>query len=128
MKEIAANKLLFVTSVVAGGAVWAVFAAYETEPWDSPHGWFAMAGLGLILGFLGKENPVFWPLGILLGGVLFGLGSLAKSVFFYSGGGANFFFPLGLIFLVPFAVPALIGSFVGFALRKAVDKLRAPDE
>ena len=119
MKAIASSKFLFVTSVIAGGAVWAVFAAFKTEPWDSPYGWIVVTGLGLILGFLGKENPMFWPLGIFLGEVLFGLGNFLKSVFFYSGGGVNFFFPLGLIFLVPFTIPALIGSFVGFGLRKA---------
>ncbi len=122
MKEIASSKLLFVTSVVAGGAVWAVFAVFETEPWDSPYGWIVFVGLGFVLGYLGKGNPVFWPLGIFLGEVLFGLGSLVKSVFFYSGGGVNFFFPLGLIFLVPFIIPVFIGSFVGFGLRKALNK------
>jgi hypothetical protein len=50
-----------------------------------------------------------------------------KSVFFYSGGGVNFFFPLGLMFLVPFTIPALIGSFVGFGLRKALNKTLNPD-
>lgn len=99
--------------------MWAVFAVLKTEPWDSPYGWIVVAGLGLILGFRGKGNPVFWPLGILLGEVLFGLGDFLKSIFFYSGGGVNFFFPLGLMFLVPFTIPALIGSFIGFGIRKA---------
>jgi hypothetical protein len=127
MKAIASSKLLFVTSVIAGGTVWAAFAVFKTEPWDSPYGWLTVAGLGLILGFLGKANPMFWPLGIFLGEVLFGLGSLVKSVFFYSGGGVNFFFPLGLMFLVPFTIPALIGSFVGIGLRKALNKTLNPD-
>jgi hypothetical protein len=127
VKENASNKLLFVTSVAAGAAIWAVFAVFETEPWDSLYGWIGVAGLGLILGYLGKGNPVFWPLGIFLGEVLFGLGNLMKSLFFYSGGGVNFFFPLGLMFLVPFTIPALIGSFAGFGLRKALDKALDPD-
>jgi hypothetical protein len=74
MKAIASSKLLFVTSVIAGGTVWAVFAVFKTEPWDSPYGWIAVTGLGLTFDFLGKENPMFWPLGILLGEILFGLG------------------------------------------------------
>jgi hypothetical protein len=127
MKWIASDKLLFAISVIAGAAVWVVFAAFETEPWDSPYGWIVVAGLGLILGFLGKGHPIFWPLGIFLGEVLFGLESLVKSVFFYSGGGVNFFFPLGLMFLVPFTIPAFIGSFVGFGLRKALNKTLNPD-
>jgi hypothetical protein len=121
MKAIASSKLLFVTSVIAGGTMWAAFAVFETEPWDSPYGWVTVAGLGLTFGFLEKGNPMFWPLDIFLGEVLFGLGNLLKSIFFYSGGGVNFFFPLGLIFLVPFAVPALVGSVVGFGIRKATN-------
>jgi hypothetical protein len=121
MKAIASSKLLFVTSVIAGGTVWAVFAVFKTEPWDSPYGWIVVTGLGLILGFLGKGNPIFWPLGIFLGEVLFGLGDFLRSIFFYSGGGVNFFFPLGLMFLIPFTVPAFIGSFVGFGIRKATN-------
>ena len=105
--------------MVGGGVLWAVFAALNTEPWDSPYGWILVAGLGLVMGFLGKEKPMVWPLGIFLGAALFGLGDFLKSLFFYSGGGVNFFFPLGLIFLVPFTIPAVIGSFVGSALRKA---------
>ena len=127
MKWISSAKLLFAISVVAGAALWIVFAAFESEPWDSAYGWTVVAGLGLVLGFLGKGNPIFWPLGIFLGEVLFGLGSLVKSVFFYSGGGVNFFFPLGLMFLVPFTISALIGSFVGFGLRKALNKTLNPD-
>ena len=121
MKAIASSKLLFVASVIAGGTVWAVFAVFKTEPWDSPYGWIAVAGLGLTFGFLGKGNPMFWPLGIFLGEVLFGLGDFLRSMFFYSDGGVNFFFPLGLIFLVPFTVPALVGSVVGFGIRKATN-------
>ena len=99
--------------------MWAVFAEFKTEPWDSPYGWIAVAGLGLTFGFLGKGNPMFWPLGIFLGEALVGLGDYLNSIFFYSGGGVNYFFPLGLIFLVLFTIPALIGSVVGFAARKA---------
>ena len=101
--------------------MWALFSVFKSEPWDSPYGWIVMAGLGLILGFFGKGNPMFWPLGIFLGEVLFGLGDFLKSLFFYRDGGVNFFFPLGLIFLVPFTIPALIGSLVGSAIRKATN-------
>lgn len=115
-----ADKPLFAISVIAGAAVWAVFAAFGTEPWDSLYGWIAVAGLGLVLGFLGKRNPLLWPLGLFLGEALFGLGGFLRSAFFGGGGGVNFFFPLGLMFLVPFSIPALIGSFAGFGLRKAL--------
>ncbi|WP_126456014.1 hypothetical protein [Sulfuriflexus mobilis] len=117
---------IFILSVVVGFMFWAVFAWFKIEPWDSPYGWIIVSLLGLSLGFIGNESPWLWPLGIFLGEVLFGLGSLVKSLFFYSGGGANLFFPLGLMFLVPFTVPALMGSFVGFGLRKALNNKRWP--
>jgi hypothetical protein len=47
MKAIASSRLLFVASVIAGGAVWTVFALLKTEPWDTLYGWIAVAGLGL---------------------------------------------------------------------------------
>jgi len=122
----ASGKGLFMASIIAGMAVWGAFAAFKTEPWDVPLGWIVLAGVGFIFGFLGKGNPILWPLGIFLGEVLFGLGSLVKSLFFYSGGGVNFFFPLGLMFLVPFTIPAFIGSFAGFGLRKAIDARKQP--
>lgn len=127
MKRNSPGAVLFAISVIIGVALWAVFAAFETEPWDSLYGWIVVGGSGLIFGFLGKENPILWPLGIFLGEVLFGLGSLVKSVFFYSGGGVNFFFPLGLMFLVPFTIPSLVGSFVGYGLRKALNKPLNPE-
>jgi hypothetical protein len=85
MKVVIPNKFLFLISVVAGTLL---FSVSETEPWDSLYGWIGMAGLGIILGVLGKENPMLWPLGIFLGEILYGTGSFAKSLFFYSGGGA----------------------------------------
>jgi hypothetical protein len=122
VKKFSSSKLLFLISVLAGVAVWAVFAAFGIEPWDSLYGWIAVGGAGLVLGLLGKGNPLLWPLGIFLGQALFGLGGFVQSLFFYSGGGANLFLPLGLLFLVPFTIPALVGSLVGFGLRWALTK------
>jgi len=110
---------VFIISVIVGFIFWAIFDWLNIEPWDSPYGWLTVGILGLFLGFIGKENPWLWPLGIYLGETLFGLGSFIKSIFFYSGGGANMFIPLGIIFLIPFTFPAFIGSFVGFGIRKA---------
>jgi hypothetical protein len=108
---------LFLASVVAGAAVWAVFDLFDTEPWDSVYGWVAVPVLGFAFGLVGKERPMRWPAGIFLGQVLFGTASL-----FFRGGGANLFIPLGLLFLVPFTIPAVLGALVGSALSKAFDK------
>ena len=112
------DKLLVCASSIAGGAVWIVFDALGTEPWDEPYGAVALLAVGFLFGYLGKEHPVLWTLGIFAGQALFGFAKLAKDLFFYSGGGANLFFPLGLLFLVPFTVPALIGAFAGAALAR----------
>lgn len=113
------KKNVFILSIVAGFVCWAVFDWFNAEPWDSLYGIIVIAFLGLCLGFIGKESPWLWPLGIFLGEIIFGLGSLMKDSFFYNGGGANLFIPLGIFFLIPFSLPAFIGSFIGFGIRKA---------
>ena len=114
---------VFIASIIAGFVFWAVFSWFNVEPWDSPYGLITVGLLGLLFGFIGKESPWLWPIGIFLGEALFGLGSFLKSILFYSGGGANMFIPLGIIFLIPFSLPAFIGSFIGFGIRKATKSL-----
>jgi hypothetical protein len=114
---------IFISSIVVGFMFWTVFTWFNIEPWDSPYGWIIVGILGLSFGFIGKGSPWLWPIGIFLGEVLFGLGSFMKSLFFYSGGGANMFIPLGILFLIPFSIPAFVGSFVGFGIKKATMSL-----
>ena len=99
--------------------MWAIFAWLNVEPWDSTYGWLTVGMLGFVLGFIGKENPWLWPVGIYLGETLFGLSSFMKGVLFSNDGGANMFIPLGIIFLIPFTLPALVGSLIGSGIRKA---------
>jgi len=113
------KRSVFILSVIVGFFFWAIFAWLNIEPWDSAYGWLTIGLVGLVLGFIGKENPWLWPVGIFLGEVLFGLGSFINGLVFSSGGGANMFIPLGMIFLIPFIFPAFIGSLVGFGIRKA---------
>ena len=123
MIAVKSNKLLFFAAVVAGAMVWAAFALFNTEPWDQPYGWLVLAIVAAGFGFLGRGNPLWWPLGIFLGEVLFGMAGVIQSMLGYGHGGANMFIPLGLMFLVPFTVPAFVGSIVGFGLRKALSLL-----
>jgi len=124
MKEILSNRNIFIISIVIGILFWVVFIALlNTEPWDTTYGWVVVGIMGLILGFIGKEKPWLWPLGIFLGELLFGLGNFFKDLFFYSGGGVNMFIPLGVLFLIPFTIPAIIGSFVGFGIYKFTTSL-----
>jgi len=116
---------IFIISILIGFIFWAVFTWFEIEPWDSLYGWVTIGILGLFLGLISKDNPWFWPLGIILGEMLFGLGSFLINIFFYSGGGANMFVPLGILFLIPFSLPAIIGSFVGYGIKKATMSLKS---
>jgi hypothetical protein len=115
-------RLLFLASVIAGAVLWVVFDLMDTEPWDSAYGWVAVAVLGFAFGFVGRERPMLWPAGIFVGQALFGTASFLNSLFLYTGGGLNFFVPLGLMFLVPFTIPAFLGAFLGSSLRQALDK------
>ena len=108
-----ADRWLFVASAIAGGGLWLAFDALKLEPWDTPYGVLAILGLGFLLGFLGPRHPFAWPLGMLAGEILFGFATL-----FRTSGGANLFLPLGLVYLVPFTLPALFGSFAGAALAQ----------
>jgi hypothetical protein len=108
------TRLCFLAAIAAGAALWVLFAAFNTEPWDSPAGWITVTILGYFFGYYGKGNPLLWPLGMLLGQILWGFGTLL----FHSGGGANLFLPLGVLFLVPFTIPALIGSAAGALLAR----------
>ncbi|NIQ13039.1 MAG: hypothetical protein GTO02_01105 [Candidatus Dadabacteria bacterium] len=119
MNETKSNRNIFIISIVIGILFWVMFVALlNTEPWDTTYGWIVVGMIGLILGFIGKEKPWLWPIGFFLGELLFGLSVFFKDLFFYSGGGVNMFIPLGIVFLIPFTIPAFIGSFVGFSIRK----------
>ena len=82
-----------------------------------------MGILGFVLGLIGNGKPWLWPLGIYLGEAIFGLGSFLTSLFFYRGGGADMFIPLGILFLILFTAPALIGSMAGFGVKKITRSL-----
>ena len=127
MKDILSDGNVFIISIVAGFVFCAVFASFNSQPWDSPYGWIVISVMGACLGFLGKGSPWLWGLGIYFGETIFGCGSFLKSMFFYSGGGVNMFIPLGIVFLIPFTLPAFIGSLAGFGLRKVLNNMLNTD-
>jgi hypothetical protein len=114
------DKLLFVASVLAGSALWLAFDLLKTEPWDTLYGAVAILGLGFVFGYVGKEHPFIWTLGIFLGQAIFGFVSLIVA------SGPNFFLPLGLAFLVPFTMPALVGALAGADLAKRATPAALP--
>ncbi len=102
------HKVLLAASVAAGAGMWLAFDLFKTEPWNSPFGVLAIFAIGFVFGFLGRERPITWAFGILAGEVLFGL-----IVFLFGERGPNFFFPLGLLYLIPFTLLAGLGALVG---------------
>jgi hypothetical protein len=89
-----------------------LFHALNTEPWDTPFGPAALLGVGFVFGYTGRRHPILWSLGILLGQAIAGMAIAMTSR------GPNLFLPLGLLFLVPLTLPALIGALAGAGLAK----------
>ena len=128
MKDLLTNRNVFIISIFTGVLNWVVFVVlFNIEPWDTTYGWIVIGVIGFILGTIGKDKPWLWPLGIFLGELLFGITVFLKDLFFYSGGGANMFIPLGILFLIPFTIPALIGSFVGYGINKVITGIDGDD-
>ena len=110
----------FLASVAVGVLLWLVSPVVTgaEEPWDSVWGYLMMGVAGVLFGWRGPDKPWRWPCGLYLGQFLFGAFQCFISLFFYSGGGVNLFIPVGALFLIPFCLPALIGSFAGAGMRK----------
>jgi len=119
------NLLPFGLSVIAGILIWLFFlVGLKTEPWDTPYGILAILVLGFLFGLYAPQKPWLWPVGLYIGQFLFGALIFLKSIFFYSGGGANLFLPLGMIFLIFFCIPALVASLLGSAIRRIIFKIK----
>jgi hypothetical protein len=113
-------------SIIAGLAIWPVFLTMlGVEPWDNQYGIVVMLGLGLAFGLLAPKKPWLGPLGLYVGQCIYGAGSFLAGVFFHTGTGVNFFFPLGMFVLLLFSAPALITSFLGSRIHRAYQKSKA---
>jgi hypothetical protein len=122
------QSLLFCAGIVAGLTLWVGSSLFfgMSEPWDAEGlGYFGtLFVLGAIGGLLRPQ--AFWlaPAGLFVGQFLFGAVSWVKSIVAYSGGGVNFFVPLGAIQLFAFSLVALAGAFLGSIVSRA--SRRAP--
>ncbi len=114
---------LFVLSVMIGILIWVLSPNFtgEAEPWDSQSGYYPLSLLlsGILIGFLGQRKPWLWPIGICLGQ------SLYVTIFFDQGTGVNFFFPIGMIFMLKYGLNAFIGSLVGSGIGKFLIRCRS---
>ncbi len=127
-------KWLFLFSVLVGVCIWAfspnLFGV--AEPWDaSDYSPFNLNPVnlyllmfGFVFGMVGYERPALHPLGVYVGAFLYGLFTFIKDLYVPTGGGVNFFIPLGAIFLIPFCLPVLVGAFGGAFLRRGVALLK----
>ena len=74
------TNLMFIASMIAGVAVWVLFHALNTEPWDTPFGPPALLGLGFVFGYTGRRHPML-PLTLpALIGALAGAGLAKRSL------------------------------------------------
>lgn len=126
------DRIALLFSILAGILIWIAspFLTGAEEPWDAK-GPYYLAGVfmsGGIAGFLGKpRNFWLWPIALWFGQSLFGLYTLLRDLGLFPGGsaGMNFFFPLGLIGLAMFSIPAFLGSASGAFVRKSAQTLFA---
>jgi len=104
---------LFLACVVAGWAVWssADSPPGRQEPWDAQNQgpWIAaLAAVGAIAGLLQPRGAWRWGVGVYAGQAI-GLVQSSAS----ASGGLDPLVVLGMLFLVPYSAPALLGSIVG---------------
>ncbi|MBN2457455.1 MAG: hypothetical protein JXB29_13135 [Sedimentisphaerales bacterium] len=110
---------LLTLSMVTGVLIWVLSPIFtgEAEPWDSASGYYHLSMLvsGFLIGFLGPKKAWLWPIGIYSGQFVY---CLVKSIFLSSGAGVNFFYPIGMIFLIPYCLISFLGSLIGAGIRK----------
>ena len=112
-------------SISVGVVFWLVFLLAGIEPWDHIIGWFTSLILGIVFWFVWKTKAYLYVIGFLGGEVLVNVIIFLKQTFFYDGGGANFFLPFGIFFLILFLIPTVVGVFLGFLIHFLVKKIKS---
>jgi hypothetical protein len=109
-----ASHVAALTAVTGGFSLWMLspILTGDTEPWDAHNQLLylaALAGLGAACGLIAPERFWAWPAGIYAGQLI----AILYRRHQLPPGGADFLIPLGLLFLVPYTVPSLVGSALG---------------
>ncbi len=108
------SRTTFALGAICGAALWAASPALTSylEPWDAP-GFYYLGGLlaiTIVTGAFGTGRFLLGPLAVCLGQAVWVLGMMLFR-------GEASLWPLTLAALVMTAVPTVIGSAIGFALR-----------
>jgi hypothetical protein len=109
--------IVFTAGAAFGIVLW-IFAVElfgAAEPWDGTALLYILLlfAFGAVSGGLAPRR--FWagPAGVYAGQAAWGLAVWVKSLVTYTGGGVNFFVPLGLMYLAIATIPALVGATLG---------------
>jgi len=104
-------------SVTIGFVIWWLSPEFTgtVEPWDSESAYMPLSLIigGLVVGAIGGAPIWRWSVGIYVGEVL---SMLARQIT-DPGIGANLM-PLGVIFLIGYTLPSLLGSALGVWLNQ----------
>lgn len=119
-------------AVVGGFALWMAgpLLTGEVEPWDGENQLFyvaTLAALGALCGSLVPRVFFLWPIGVYAGQLIAILYRRHQT----PSVGVDFLVPLGLLYLVQYTIPSLVGAGVvaaGFFLRaQRIRSKRAPN-
>ena len=111
------SRVVCALAVGLGLAIWLASPVMtgRREPWDahSPYYVVALAGAGLVTGWLEPDRIWRWPLAIYAGQCLAVIGLVL-----FRGDDLGLFIPLGMIMLAIFTLLSLAGAVGGAALRR----------
>ncbi len=101
---------LILCTIIIGFLIWYLspFLTGKKEPWDAQSPYYSLSLFmgGFIFGVIRPKKVWLFPIGILIGQILFGIIMV------------GFYFFAGLIFLVLFSSLSFLGAYVGLGIRK----------
>ncbi len=116
------SPVLFGLMILVGLLIWLLSPYFtgEQEPWDAEDSYYFVTLFiaGTTAGFLRPQKFWLWPIAIYIGQFSYGFFQILIDIFLRPGGGANLFFPIGMILLVVYSIISFAGSMIGARLRK----------